>query len=336
MLKRFASLISAVGLLATVACAETDPGITAAVKARLAADDTVKAYQIDVDTASSVVTLTGTVDSQAAKDMAVTLARQTDGVSEVLDRITVNASAASSPDAIRDGVDATRDAAERGAAATSGAAGDAADSAGRAAERTGEVVSDAAVTAAVKTKVLADTSTPGLQIDVDTKDGVVTLSGEDPSRTPWVLLLGRTYRAYRQPRPVLVVLRRGRALSGLDEQATALEPVSGVSLAVLDRRTEIRIEGNARHLRSVSVRVLDGEDLGPSRHGRQERVLQERMSSRDPGIQDHYRRSLRGWRTHLEAANLSCGSALEELQVSEGRRRELRFVDAARRGDECS
>jgi hyperosmotically inducible protein len=29
----------------------------------------------------------------------------------------------------------------------------------------------------VKTKVLADTSTPGLEINVDTKDGVVTLSG---------------------------------------------------------------------------------------------------------------------------------------------------------------
>ena len=182
MLKRFASLISAAGLIMTVACAETDPGITAAVKTKFAADDTVKAYQIDVDTASSVVTLTGTVDSQAAKDMAVTLARQTDGVTQVVDRIAVNASAATSPDAIRDGVDATKDAAERGAAATSGAASDAADAAGRAAERTGEVISDAAVTAAVKTKVLADTSTPGLQIDVDTKDGVVTLSGSVRTR----------------------------------------------------------------------------------------------------------------------------------------------------------
>jgi hyperosmotically inducible protein len=165
MLKRFASLISAAGLVVTVACASTDPGITTAVKSKLAADDTVKAYQIDVDTSESVVTLTGTVDSMAAKNMAVTLARQTDGVTDVIDRITVD-TAAAAPGAIREGIDATRDAAEQGAAATTGAAADA-----------GGFVSDSAVTAAVKTKVLADTSTPGLEIDVDTKDGVVTLSG---------------------------------------------------------------------------------------------------------------------------------------------------------------
>jgi hyperosmotically inducible protein len=192
MPQRFAILLSAAGLIMTVACAKTDPGITTAVKAKLAADDTVKAYQINVDTANSVVTLTGTVETAAAKDMAITLARQTDGVTDVVDRITVNTVAATSPDtlkdgardtadragnAIRDGVDATKDATERGASATKGAARDAGDAVGNALERTGEFVSDAAVTTAVKTKVLADTATPGLKIEVDTKDGVVTLNG---------------------------------------------------------------------------------------------------------------------------------------------------------------
>jgi len=46
-----------------------------------------------------------------------------------------------------------------------------------AAAKTVEVVTDAEITAAVKTKLLADKTVGGLKIDVDTKDGVVTLTG---------------------------------------------------------------------------------------------------------------------------------------------------------------
>lgn len=41
----------------------------------------------------------------------------------------------------------------------------------------GQTVDDAATTAKVKTVMLADPDVKGLQINVDTKDGVVTLSG---------------------------------------------------------------------------------------------------------------------------------------------------------------
>jgi hyperosmotically inducible periplasmic protein len=46
-----------------------------------------------------------------------------------------------------------------------------------AASKTGAVLSDAEITAAVKTKLLADKTVGGLKIDVDTTDGVVTLTG---------------------------------------------------------------------------------------------------------------------------------------------------------------
>ena len=46
-----------------------------------------------------------------------------------------------------------------------------------AASKTGEVLSDAEITTAVKTKLLADKTVAGLKIDVDTNDGVVTLTG---------------------------------------------------------------------------------------------------------------------------------------------------------------
>ena len=142
-----------------MACAETDPGITTAVKSKMAADDTVKAYKIDVDTKDHVVTLTGTVDNSAAKDRAVTIARTTEGVNNVIDNLTV------SP----------------GATPTTGIDDSAQKKAGDAADRAGELVGDAAITTAVKSKLLADTDVSGLKIDVDTTAGVVTLHGTVPS-----------------------------------------------------------------------------------------------------------------------------------------------------------
>lgn len=197
MLQRFAILFSAAGLVMTVACAQTDPGITTAVKAKFAADSTVKAYQIDVDTASGVVTLTGIVEAPAAKEQAVILARGTDGVKDVVDHITVNQAAATTPEhvgesikdatrtageKIEDGATATKDAAERGVDATKRGIEKGVDATKEGAAKTGEFVTDAAITTAVKTKLLADGKTPGLKIDVDTKDGVVTLSGTVKTR----------------------------------------------------------------------------------------------------------------------------------------------------------
>ncbi len=63
--------------------------VTAKIKSKMALDDTVKALGIDVDTANGVVTLTGTVHSQAERTRAVQLARETAGVTSVNDRLTV-------------------------------------------------------------------------------------------------------------------------------------------------------------------------------------------------------------------------------------------------------
>ena len=71
MLQRCAGVLAAVGMVVTVACAQTDAGITTNVKTKLAADDTVKAYQVDVDTRNGVVTLSGDVETSAAKEQAI-------------------------------------------------------------------------------------------------------------------------------------------------------------------------------------------------------------------------------------------------------------------------
>jgi len=64
-------------------------GITAKIKAKMALDDSVKALAIDVDTSGSTVTLSGTVDTAAQKARVLQLARETDGVKDVVDRVQV-------------------------------------------------------------------------------------------------------------------------------------------------------------------------------------------------------------------------------------------------------
>ena len=100
-MKAFLGTVSAVVLAFTVACSQSDAGITTAVKSKMAADDTVKAYQVDVDTKNKVVTLSGEVDTQAQREHAVLIARNTKGVSDVIDQLRVSQTAATSGVEIR-------------------------------------------------------------------------------------------------------------------------------------------------------------------------------------------------------------------------------------------
>jgi osmotically-inducible protein OsmY len=157
----------------TVACAQSDPGITTAVKGKLAADDTVKSYRIDVDTKDRVVTLNGKVDTETARGRAVQLARGTDGVRDVVDRLTVEPGVTPTT-----GIDDAAAAKAREAAREADEKTDAAQKkAGEKADQAGEATGDAALTAKVKTKFLADPDVSGLRIDVDTTNNVVTLNG---------------------------------------------------------------------------------------------------------------------------------------------------------------
>lgn len=71
--------------------ATTDPSITFAIKSAMIEDDLVRAREINVDTENGVVTLNGTQPSQAAIDRAEQLAWRADGVTKVVNRLTVKA-----------------------------------------------------------------------------------------------------------------------------------------------------------------------------------------------------------------------------------------------------
>jgi BON domain len=63
--------------------------ITAKIKSKMVLDDLVKARNIDVDTNGPVVTLTGVVGSEAERQRALQLAKQTEGVTSVIDHLRV-------------------------------------------------------------------------------------------------------------------------------------------------------------------------------------------------------------------------------------------------------
>lgn len=65
----------------------SDAAITAKVKTSFAADDVVKARNINVDTVNGVVTLHGIVNSATEKQRAMDIARRTDGVLSVTDNL---------------------------------------------------------------------------------------------------------------------------------------------------------------------------------------------------------------------------------------------------------
>jgi hyperosmotically inducible periplasmic protein len=146
--KGFVSAVILVVSLAAAACASTrttksageqvdDTVTTASVKSALIADPVTKAHQIDVETFKGTVQLNGFVDSEASKDRATQVARTTKGVTAVHNNLTVKTT-----------------------------------------DRAGEqVLDDSAITAKVKTALAGDPRTKAHQINIETRNGVVQLSG---------------------------------------------------------------------------------------------------------------------------------------------------------------
>ena len=140
-------ILAATGLLCGLvgACSSTrtvgrqmDDGlITSKVKSKLAADPMVNPFNIDVDTVDGVVTLRGKVEKTGAKQHAGEIALTVGGVKRVNNDIVVSGSS----DTFK------------------------------------RRLSDSAITTKIKTKFAADPEIDPFNIDVDTANGIVTLSG---------------------------------------------------------------------------------------------------------------------------------------------------------------
>lgn len=66
-----------------------EAAISSKIKAKMALDDSVRAARIGVRTQGSTVTLSGRAASSTERERAVQLARETDGVTRVVDHIEV-------------------------------------------------------------------------------------------------------------------------------------------------------------------------------------------------------------------------------------------------------
>ena len=132
-----------------------DAWLTTKVQAKYFLDGDVKGRNIDVETHEGVVTLSGTVGSEAERRQAVALARNTDGVRSVTDRLSVQANAT---------------------------AGDR-DEPIRPVPSLDRAATDTRITTAIQSKYFLDDQLKGHRIDVDTRQGVVTLTGQVTSTT---------------------------------------------------------------------------------------------------------------------------------------------------------
>lgn len=149
----------------------TDSWITMKVHSQFVPEDALEDSDIDVETRGGVVTLTGTVATAAGKSRAVAIAKGTDGVKSVSDRLRV------APEDADDDDDRPAAGAAAGATAREGARETRA--AGRSA---GRAVSDGWLTSKIYADFIDEAPLEGSDIDVDVNKGVVTLSGTVASK----------------------------------------------------------------------------------------------------------------------------------------------------------
>ena len=122
-----------------------DNWITMKIQSKYFLDGDVAARRIDVSTRDGVVTLRGQVENERQHRQALALARTTDGVQSVTDELQVGAAEASR--------ETQRD------------------------RSVGQVVDDTWVTTKIQSKYFLDEDIKGRDVDVTSRDGVVTLTG---------------------------------------------------------------------------------------------------------------------------------------------------------------
>ena len=137
----------------------TDSWITMKVHSQFVPDDALEGSDIDVDTKNGVVTLNGTVASAAGRTRAVAIAKATDGVSNVVDRLRVGAAVADASAAAKN---AGRKAGE-----------EAKDVAGT----TGRTVTDGWIKSKIYSQYITENALDDSDIDIDITKGAVTLNG---------------------------------------------------------------------------------------------------------------------------------------------------------------
>lgn len=137
----------------TVGTQMNDGWITMKIHAQFVTEDALDGSDIDVDTMKGVVTLTGTIPNEAGRTRAIAVAKATDGVKSVNDKLRI----------------AKADAAAEAKEAARGTTGTA--------RQGGRAVNDGWITSKIYSQFLTEDALENSDIDVDVNAGVVTLNG---------------------------------------------------------------------------------------------------------------------------------------------------------------
>ena len=155
--------------LASQARAVKDGWLVLKVHSEMVDEDLLSGSDIDVDVKDGVVTLRGTVPTEAGRARALEVARKNDGVKSVVDRLTIGAPRAGD----------AGDRAGRAADKAERTAERAADKSANAARKTGRAIDDGWIKSKIYAQYLADWGTilDDSDIDIDVVNNAVTLSG---------------------------------------------------------------------------------------------------------------------------------------------------------------
>lgn len=135
---------------------------------------TLKKYGVKVSVTNAIATLTGIVPTEADRQKATQLAT-VPGISRVENQLIVDLSATGTTP--RGTTGTVKDKAAEGATKTKNGAEKVADKTKEGLSKTGEVITDGWITTRVHSKFVGEDLLKGSDINVDTKDHIVTLKG---------------------------------------------------------------------------------------------------------------------------------------------------------------
>lgn len=157
------------------------------VHSEMVDEDVLSGSDIDVDVKNGVVTLQGTVPSEAARARAIAVAKANDGVKNVVDQLKIaparGANMAGRADRAGDkaerAAERAEDKAERAADRAENKAERAADKTASATRNAGRAIDDGWIKSKIYAQYMADWNTVlnDSDIDVDVENNVVTLNG---------------------------------------------------------------------------------------------------------------------------------------------------------------
>jgi osmotically-inducible protein OsmY len=186
--------VLAIGPAATSAFAQTSPPaatttaqdktLSDLIARKIAGDPALKADAVKVTVDNGVVTLSGMVATDADRARAERLANVA-GVTKIENKIVtrgdtkskVKGTAGTVGEKTKEGAEKTKEGAKKVGEKTKEGGEKAVDKTKEGLSKTGEVITDGWITSRIKTKFMADEAIRASDINVDTNDHVVTLTG---------------------------------------------------------------------------------------------------------------------------------------------------------------